>query len=134
MTFNIIFKAFAVWLSILMLAIANGALREGVLISVLGKPSGLILSGILLSGLIFGMAYIALPWFGRIPVESYAVIGIGWLCLTLVFEFTFGRIIQGKSWPQLLQAYMFKEGNIWPIVLVVVALSPYAAAKIRGWA
>ena len=134
MTLNIILKAFAVWLIILTLAIANGALREAVLISLLGKPSALILSGVLLSGLIFGMAYIALPWVGRIPVESYAVIGIGWLCLTLVFEITFGRIIQGKPWPQLLEAYMLRDGNIWPIVLLVVALSPYAAAKIRGWA
>lgn len=117
-----------------MLAMANGALRETVLIPALGKPSGLIFSGILLSGLILAFTYFTLPWFGRITVTNYAVIGIAWLCLTLVFEFTFGHIIQGKTWSQLSEAYIFRDGNIWPIVLLVTAVAPYVAARIRGWA
>jgi len=101
---------------------------------VLGKPAGLILSGVLLSGLILVVAYFSLPLIGQVSVASYAVIGVGWLCLTLEFEFTFGRIIQGKPWSRLLEAYTFRGGNIWPIVLLVVAVAPYVAAKIRGWA
>lgn len=77
------------------------------LIPALGKPPGLILSGILLSGVILAVAYCALPWLGRPPVATYVAIGIGWLCLTLTFEFTFGRLIQGKSWSQVLEAYTF---------------------------
>lgn len=134
MTLAITFKTFAVWLGILLLAIANGALREAVIIPVLGKLPGLIVSGVFLSGLIFAVAYFALPWFGRTPTLSYAAIGMGWLCLTLLFEFTFGHIIQGKPWPQLLEAYTFKDGNIWPIVLFVALVAPYVAARIRGWA
>lgn len=133
MKLEIASRAFAVWLCILMLAIANGALREAVLVPMIGKPSGFILSGILLSGLIFAVTYLVLPWIGRAPVASYIGIGIGWLCLTLVFEFTFGYIIQEKSWPQLVEAYMFRSGNIWPIVLLVTAVAPYLAARIRGW-
>jgi hypothetical protein len=127
-------KAFAVWLGILVLAIANGTLREVVLIPAMVKRSGLILSGVLLSGLILTVAYFALPWIGRVPVASYAAIGFGWLCLTLAFEFTFGRLIQGKPWSQLLEAYTFKEGNVWSVVLLITALAPYLAARIRGWA
>ncbi len=133
MTGNIVLKAMVVWLGIVILAIANGIFREAVLSPAMSKPVSLVLSGVLLSGLILGMAYLTLPWFGRGPVTSYAVIGIGWLCLTLVFEFTFGRIVQGKPWPELFEAYMFKDGNIWPIVLLVTALAPYVAARIRGW-
>ena len=126
-------RAFAVWLGILVLAIANGLLREAVLIPALGKPAGLLLSGALLSGAILVVAYFALPWFGRASVASYAAIGLGWLCLTLVFEFSFGHLIQGKSWSQLLEAYTFKDGNIWSLVLLVTVVAPYAAAKIRAW-
>lgn len=133
MPLEIWLKAFAVWLGILALAITNGELREATLIPALGNPLGLFLSGVFLSGLIIVVAYFALPWFGREPVSSYARIGIGWLCLTLVFEFTFGRIIQGKHWPQLLEAYMFRDGNIWPIVLLVTTVAPYVAARLRGW-
>lgn len=134
MVLEISAKAFAVWLGILVLAIANGTLREAVLVPALGTSPGFILSGVLLSGFILVVACFALPWFGRAPEASYAAIGFGWLCLTLAFEFTFGHIIQGKSWSQLLEAYTFKDGNIWPVVLLVTAVAPYAAARIRGWA
>ncbi|MCW8876586.1 MAG: hypothetical protein OQK51_05945 [Kangiellaceae bacterium] len=64
---------------------------------------------------------------------NYVLIGIGWLCITLLFEFVFGRA-QDKSWSELFEAYIFKDGNIWPIVLFVTAAAPYLSAKIRGWA
>jgi hypothetical protein len=127
-------KALAIWFGILVLAVANGALREAVLIPVLGGVSGLILSGVLLSVLIFAVVYFSLPWFGPAPVASYIALGLSWLCLTLVFEFTFGRLMQGKPWSELLEAYTFKGGNIWPVVLLTVAAAPYVAARIRSWA
>ncbi len=133
MTQSIAFKALMVWSGIVILAIANGIFREAVLAPAMSKPGSLALSGVLLSGLILGITYLILPWFGQLPVAAYAVIGIGWVCLTLVFEFTFGRVIQGKPWPELFEAYMFKDGNIWPIVLLVTASAPYVAARIRGW-
>lgn len=58
--------------------------------------------------------------------------GLGGLALTLVFEFSFG-LWQGESWPVLLEAYSFKDGNIWPVVLAVTALAPYIATRLRGW-
>lgn len=61
-----------------------------------------------------------------------AGIGLGWLALTLVFEFSFG-LWQGKSWQVMLDAYTFKGANIWPAVLLVIAVAPYFAAKLRGW-
>lgn len=132
MTLGIAGKALAIWLCILMMAIANGMLREAVLIPVLGKVPGLILSGVLLSVLILVVSYWALPWFGVWPPARYIAIGFGWLLLTLIFEFSFGHFIQGKPWPQLLEAYTFKDGNIWPIVLLVTVMAPYIAAKMRG--
>jgi hypothetical protein len=127
-------KAFAVWLGILVLAIANGTLRVAILIPTLGKPTGLILSGALLSAVILAVTYYALPWIGRAPVASYVAIGFGWLCLTLAFEFAFGHFIQGKPWTQILEAYTFKDGNIWSLVLLITAVAPFVAAKFRGWA
>ena len=126
-------KALAIWFCILVLAIANGTLREAVLIPALGNALGLIMSGVLLSALILAVAYFSLPWFGPAPVARYIALGLSWLSLTLVFEFTFGRFIQGKPWSELLEAYTFKDGNIWPVVLLAVAAAPYVAARIRGW-
>lgn len=126
-------KAVVVWLGILVLAVANGLLREALLVPVLGEFRALILSGILLAALIPAVAYLALPWLGRLPVAAYLAVGLGWLCLTLVFEFAFGRLIQGRPWPELLEAYTFRDGNLWPLVLLVTAAAPYVAARIRRW-
>lgn len=134
MSAGIATKVFAIWFGILVLAIANGLLRETILIPVLGMTPGLFLSGVLLSAFILAVTYFSLPWFGPVPVPVYIALGMSWLCLTLAFEFSSGRLIQGKPWSELLEAYTFKGGNIWPVVLLAVAASPYIAARIRGWA
>ena len=126
-------KALAIWVGILMFAVLNGVLRETILIPQLGTATSLILSGVLLSVIILVIAYFSLPWLGARRLAELAVIGLGWLALTIVFEFSFG-LLQGKSWQVLLEAYMFKGGNIWPAVLVVIALALWLAAKFRGWA
>ncbi|WP_298716159.1 hypothetical protein [uncultured Oceanisphaera sp.] len=131
MILKITIKAFVLWLVILVLAIINGGLREALLVPVMGNALALTLSGVLLSVLILAVACLTLPWLGRLPAAGYAAIGIGWLCLTLLFEFGFGYLIQGKSWAQLVEAYTFRDGNLWPIVLLVVASAPCVAARIR---
>jgi hypothetical protein len=114
-----------------MLAVFNGALRETVLIPRLGTTAGLVLSGLLLSVLILAVACLSLPWLGARCFVELIGIGLGWLTLTLVFEFSLG-LWQGKSWQVMFEAYTFQGGNIWTIVLVVTALAPYLAAKLRG--
>ena len=124
-------KALSIWLIILVLAIANGVLRESVFTPVFGFTSGLLLSGVLLSVMILVVAFVALPWLGAQRRSQLAGIGLFWLLLTLLFEFTFGWA-QGKPLPVILEAYIFKDGNLWPIVLLVTAVSPCVAARLRG--
>lgn len=125
-------KALAIWAGIVVLAVLNGLFREAVLVPKLGLVTGLVLSGVLLSTLILAFAWISLPWLDVRRPAGLLAIGFVWLVLTLVFEFSFG-LWQGKSWPVMLEAYTFKGGNFWPIVLLVTVLAPYLAAKIRGW-
>ena len=131
-TVMLVMKAVAVWLAILVCAVLNGALREGLLLRWLGKPVAPMLSGALLSIVILAIAWFAVAWFGRMAASRFVSVGVLWLLLTLAFEFTFGRLVQNQSWAQLFQAYTFKDGNIWPLVLVVTALAPLLSARIRG--
>jgi hypothetical protein len=124
-------RAFWLWLVILVFAVANGVLREAVFIPKLGSASGLILSGVLLSALVLLIAYLGLPWL-RAHGSELIVIGLGWLVATLIFEFSFG-LFRGKPIGEILAAYTFKGGNIWPVVLLVVAVAPWVAGKLRGW-
>lgn len=124
-------KALAIWFMILVLAVANGILREALLVPGLGRTPGLVLSGLLLSVLILLVTLLAVPWLQITRWPQAVGVGLGWLALTLTFEFAFGRL-QGKSWSALLEAYTFKDGNIWPVVLLITAAAPYLAARFRG--
>ena len=125
-------KALALWFGILVLAVVNGTLREKVLLPTLGNTGGFICSGLILSICIFGVALAATPWYGQLTSNQWLLIGAFWLVLTLIFEFSFGRFVQHKSWAELFQAYTFKGGNIWPLVLLVTFIAPWCAAKVRG--
>lgn len=126
-------KAAGLWLGILVLAILNGALRENALIPAFGSFTGQIVSGIILSVCIFLTAFVAAPWYGPLPSRQWLLVGLFWLLLTLVFEFGFGRFAQHKTWVELFDAYTFRGGNIWPIVLLATFLSPWIAARLRSF-
>lgn len=132
MTVTVFIKALLLWIIILVFAVINGALREKMLIQLLGYFPGLIISGIILSCFIFLAAFFSASWYGRLTSSHYWIIGLFWLFLTLLFEFVFGHFIEHKDWADLLQAYTFKGGNIWPVVLVVTLISPWVTARIRG--
>jgi len=128
----VLLKALVLWIAILVLAILNGTLREKALIPAMGTFGGLFASGIVLSVCIVLVAFLAVPWYRPLASSQYWLIGLFWLLLTVLFEFSFGRFVQHKDWAQLLQAYTFKGGNIWPVVLAVTLLSPWLAARLRG--
>jgi hypothetical protein len=125
-------RSLLAWLVILGLAMANGAFREAILIPSLGKPAGLVLSGVLLSALVVLVAYGLVRVCKGITVSQGLRIGLLWLGLTLAFEFAFGRFVQHQTWDALLEAYTFKDGNLWPLVLLVVLLAPPAAALLHA--
>ena len=124
-------KVFALWVVILILAMLNGMLREKILVPSIGPFGALIASGIILSGCIFLVAFIGAPWYGRLALPKWLLIGSMWLALTVAFEFGFGRFVQHKEWPELFEAYTFEGGNIWPLILVATLVSPWLAARWR---
>lgn len=127
------FKALVVWFVILLLAVLNGALREFMLVPALGVPAATALSGIVLCALIIGVVFLARPWLGLANRRAALDIGAFWLLLTLAFEFGFGCFVQHKSWPEMIGAYRFENGNLWPLVLLVILVSPAIAALLgRG--
>ncbi len=133
MTWQTRVRVLLVWLLILALAVANGSLREFVLTPLLGVTPGFLVSGVLLCGLILLVAYVCLPWLRVNGTSQLLSVGVTWLLLTLAFEFALG-LAQGKSYAELLEAYHFQQGNIWPVVLLVTLVAPYLAAKLRGTA
>lgn len=125
-------RALAAWLVILACAFANGLLREAILVPRLGATAANFTSGMLLSVLILIVAYASLPLLAAKRRTQFVGIGLGWFALTLVFEFSFGWL-QGRSWPAMLEAYTFRDGDIWPLVLLATLAAPSIAARSRGF-
>jgi len=128
-----ILKTTTIWAAFIPIAILNGAFREKVLVPLLGQRFALPLSGISCSILLFLLTYVTLPWLGPLKPDHYRLIGITWLLMTIAFEFLFGRLLAHKPWGELLQAYDPTTGNLWLLVLLTIAVSPWLAARLRGF-
>jgi hypothetical protein len=130
MTVRLWIKATMLWLVILALAIGNGTAREAVLVPWFGPAAGLLASGATLSLVILLVALVSARWLGAQQRQAWLV-GALWLVLTLLFEFSFGAFVQHKSWSELMDAYTFRGGNVWPLVLLVTLVAPPLASRRR---
>jgi len=128
----VLIRAVLWWVAILTMAILNGILREKLLIPSIGSFAAVMTSGLILSCLIFLVSCVAVPGLGHLNAAQYWIIGFVWLVMTLIFEFGFGLFVQHKALSELLQAYSFTGGNIWPVVLASTLISPWLAAHLRG--
>lgn len=120
--------AITAWFVILLVAIVNGGLREAVLIPWLGRVAGTTVSGVLLIAAVFGVAWGMQRRRKATSIRQVWRIGISWFAATVLFEFVFG-FMQGKRWSELLSAYTFSDGNLWPLVLLALAVSPYLCSR-----
>ncbi len=119
------------WIPLVFIAIANGAIRDFTYKNVLGELAAHQLST--LTGIILFGIYIWAIGF-RWKLESgrqAAAVGLLWLALTVAFEFLFFHYAAGHSWSVLLNAYNVCEGKVWVLVLIFVAVAPYISYRIR---
>jgi hypothetical protein len=124
-------KASVIWVVIALLAIANGLVRETVLVSTLGPSIALPVSGMLLSLIVFIVTYLSFPLFAKNKSLTYFLIGLQWVLMTLLFEFLFGHYVVGRSWSDIIQVFNIMKGNLFIIVLIVSLFSPLLVAKIK---
>jgi hypothetical protein len=120
------------WIGLVILAIANAAIREKAYGQFMHELSAHQLSTFI--GLILFGVYI---WVltGVCPIESSRqafVIGGMWLMMTIVFEFVFGHYVMGHPWSKLFQDYNLLEGRVWSLVLIWTAVAPYVFYRIRS--
>jgi len=124
-------RALTVWVVLLAVAVANGALREAWLIPLTGGLTGHQLSTLTLSAAIFLVTWLTIGWIGPATQAEARLVGLGWVALTLAFEFGAGYFVFGKTWVELLADYDVMSGRIWILVLATTSWSPPIAAALR---
>lgn len=101
------------------------------MVTLLGQQIAPPLSGISCSILFFLLTYFTLPWLGPLKPGHYRLIGSSWLSMTVAFEFLLGRLVVHKPWGELLQAYDPSTGNLWLLVLLTIAVSPWLVTRFK---
>lgn len=124
-------RALVVWAGIAVLAIANGAFREAVLLPRLGETAARAISTLLLAAAILVVAFMTISWISPRPQVDAWRIGALWLALTVTFELLAGHYLFRVPWHRILADYNILNGRIWILVLIVTLLAPVAAAS-RG--
>lgn len=127
----LLLKATALWVAIGVGAVGNGLLREAVLAPALGSTLALATSGLLLSVLVLSVAYVGAPWYGRQPGGVLAALGAYWFVLTVAFESGLGLLVLGQSPEAIFRQYSLADGNLWSVVLAIITLAPWLAARVR---
>jgi len=124
-------RIFGVWLLILPLMVINGIVREMVLVPSLGRRPADVASAAI--GIVI-VLLITMPFLRRARGRSTgALVRVSaiWLLLTVAFEFLFGHYVDHKSWTELAGNYAIWRGNLWPIVLATLVLSPFIWGRSR---
>lgn len=117
-------KYFLYWLPMIGIAFANAALRQLVLIKHMNELKAHQLSTVTL--IIFSTIYVTFifPYLSVQNGKQALLIGLFWVVLTVLFEFSLGRLTK-KSWAYLLQDYNLAAGHIWPVFLFCLFLLPF---------
>lgn len=125
-------RGLVVWLVLMVVAIANGAIREALLVPRFGIGTAHVISTLMLAALIIATAYITLPWMAPPTLGDAIRIGAAWLALTLAFEFLAGHYLFGRSWETLLADYDLRRGRIWPLIPLITLIAPaFAFTRAR---
>ena len=123
---------FLAWFPMVLIAIANAALREAGYKRYVGELAAHQIST--LTGCILIGVYVwVLGSYLELQSPGQAIgVGLMWLAMTITFEFGFGHFVAGDPLSRLLHDYNILEGRVWVLFLLWVTVSPYVFYTIKA--
>ncbi len=117
-------KHFLLWLPLIVIAFINGTIRQLIIAKYFNELRAHQLSTITLIILSSIFVFLIFPFLNIKNTKQAFLIGLLWVFLTVIFEFTLG-ITTKKSWAILFQDYNIITGHFWPIFLLCLFLLPF---------
>ena len=128
---DIVLRYTLVWFVMIFVAIFNAILREAIYASYLDSLAAHQLSSVTAVLLFFLVTWaFNMKW----PFQSNRqaiIVGIIWVILTPIFEFSFGLFVMGHPLDYLLNDYNLLAGRVWGLVLLSILFIPLVVYKIR---
>lgn len=117
------------WFPMVLIAIVNGAFRQGVLVGWFSNLGAHQVSCLTAIFLFWGYTWVIGRLWPLPSARQALAVGFVWLLLTITFEFGFGHYVLGHPWERLLQEYNLSAGRLWVLVLLAVFLLPWIVYK-----
>jgi hypothetical protein len=124
-------RALMVWVLIACAETLHGIARTLVLQPIVGDLTARQLAVASGAAIVLAIALLAVRWIGAATRRQWFGIGLLWLLLTVGFDLALGRWILGFSWERLAEDFAIWEGRLFPLGLLVLALAPWIAARLR---
>lgn len=125
-------RAFLVWLVIIAAETVHGVLRGILLVPLVGDLPARQIGVPVGSLIIFAVAYIFVRWIAARTRLQLLGVGLLWLVLSVLFEIGLGRVVLGLPWGRIMEDYDPARGGFLVFGLLVMAVSPLLAARLRG--
>lgn len=123
-------RATLVWMLIMLVETAQGAVREIFIAPVLGDLRARQLGIPVACAIVFVIAWAAARWMGAATRRVQLAAGLWWAALTLGFEIVLGRAL-GLSWSRIFADYDPSRGGFMMLGLAFMVFAPLLAARLR---
>lgn len=119
------------WVPMLVIAIANGALRQATFAKVMPELRAHQLSTVIGSVLIGLFIWFVVRTWPPSSSRQALHIGLVWLVLTVAFEFFMGLVLAHRPLSQVLNDYNPLAGRVWILFLIWLTLAPWVFFRLR---
>lgn len=118
------------WLVLLVVGFSNGTLRQlGYARFFSDRTAHQISVATAIVAIGFVVFLITRAWRLNSPRQAWCT-GAVWLALTFVFETGMG-LVTGETWSRIFGAYALWEGELWPLLLAFILVSPRLALAVH---
>jgi hypothetical protein len=119
------------WIPMLVIAIANGALRQSTFGKVMSEPHAHQLSTLIGSACIGAFIWFVIRTWPPSSSREAFFIGLLWGLLTVAFESFMGLVLQHRTLSQILHEYNLLAGRVWVLFLIWLVVSPWLFFRLQ---
>lgn len=125
------FRYVLAWIPMLVIAVANGAVRQLTFGKVMSEPHAhqisTLIGSICIGAFIWFVVRTRPPSSGR----QALLVGFVWVLLTVTFESFMGLVLQHRPIGDVLNEYDLSAGRVWSLFLLWLGAAPWVFLRIR---